>query len=80
MQKKREKNTRKWKKIASNTQGPFYKYVPVKLTKISCQIHYKCTVICYSLLACKVEIQKPSRLIIIWLYYSTLESKCNGHN
>ena len=26
------------KKIASNTQGPFYRYILVKLTKIWCQI------------------------------------------
>ena len=44
-------------KIASITQWPCFKYLLVKLTKIRCQIHYKCTVSCYSLLACKVEIQ-----------------------
>lgn len=76
----RKKICKKMQKIASVTQGPCFKYLLVKLAKIRCQIHYKCTVSCYSLLACKVEIQKPSRLIMVWLYYLTLESKCNGHN
>ena len=53
------------KKIASNTQGPFYRYIQSNLPKYGVKSKLKGTVICYSLLACKVEIQKPSRLIMV---------------